>query len=330
MDDFDIFNQASEGAQLSGSQHTNIPDDDLFGSENTSNTINTTPVDTFNNNPSTDTFDNNPPVDTFNNNPPVDIFNSNPPVDTFNNNPPVDAPSNNPSEDSWVLDDNFNSTAASESTVFSENTLTNLDTTSQITSFDDDMFTNQSNTNELDIIPNNELPPPSTNDVLRNDTTALQSEERSSYDMFSKPLPSSTPIDRNLFTTGISSQENLSALEAFNNRRQQEIAEKDMEEKQKIEAIRQQAKQDIERWYQERKLHMERNRLTIQNAEDDLRTKSLEKSDKNTCDWAKVMRFLEFTPGTQLSKGKRDLTRMKTSILNAKRDNAKSISTNGV
>ncbi|CAF0856377.1 unnamed protein product [Rotaria sordida] len=375
MDDFDLFTQPLAETQVSGSQNTNIPEDDFFGAGNTTNVINTAPIDTF---------------------------------------------SNNPPEDSWVLDDNFNNAPTSETTILSEKTLTNLDSASQLTSFDDGMLTNQLNTNELDSYATNNLPsatndifyndtnnlssttndfldvptnnlssttndfldvptnnlssttndfldvptnnfpsttndfldvptnnlssttndvfdnvtnnlPSPTNDDLYNDTTTLQSEETtSSYDMFSQPVPTPTPIDTNTFTTGISSQEKLSALEAFNNRRQREIAEKDVEEKQKIEALRQQAKGDLERWYRERKSHMEQNRLTMKNAEDALRTTSLEKSDKNSCDWSKVLRFVELSQGTQLSKGKRDLTRMKTIILNAKRDNDKRISANGV
>ncbi|CAF3685699.1 unnamed protein product [Rotaria sp. Silwood1] len=304
--DFDLFTQPpAEVTQVSESQNTNyIQEDDFFGTGNMTNPINTAPVDTV---------------------------------------------SNNPPEDSWVLEDNFNNTTTSETNILSENTLTNLDSASPITSFDDSMLTNPSNINELNTSSTNKLPSttdddlfndttitdgfynePATNDVLYNDQSTLQSEETSSYDMFSQPVSSSVPVDTDIFTTGISSEENLSALEAFNKRRQQEINEKDEEERKKIDTLRQQAKNDLERWYQERKLHMEKNRLTIQNAEDDLRTKSLEKSDKNICDWGKVLRFIEVNQGTQLSKGKRDLSRMKACIFQAKRENEKRISTNGV
>ncbi|CAF5136058.1 unnamed protein product [Rotaria magnacalcarata] len=68
----------------------------------------------------------------------------------------------------------------------------------------------------------------------------------------------------------------------------------------------------------------------IDHAEDELRTVASQKSDKNQCDWAKLIRFLELNPGTQLSKAKRDLSRMKTSIINAKRDNDKRQTATGV
>ena len=118
----------------------------------------------------------------------------------------------------------------------------------------------------------------------------------------------------------MSSTENLSPLQTFHNRRQQEIAEKDEEEKQKIEELRQQAKDDIKRWYQERRMRMEQKRQTMKHDEDELRSKALEKSNTDSCDWSKVMRFLEFSPGSQLSKSRRDLSRMKSSMINAKRD----------
>ena len=64
---------------------------------------------------------------------------------------------------------------------------------------------------------------------------------------------------------------------------------------------------------------MNEKRQQMKSEEDTLRTWSLEKSDKGQCDWAKLIRLLEFGPGTQLSKSKRDLTRMKAAIINAKR-----------
>jgi hypothetical protein len=138
--------------------------------------------------------------------------------------------------------------------------------------------------------------------------------------MFSNPASSNQTNQFSSYEK--SSTENLSPLQAFNIRRQQEIADKDVVENRKIEELRQQAKQDLERWYQDRQKNMEQKRQVIKHDEEVLRTVSLEKSDKNTCDWAKVVRFLEFSQGTQLSKGKRDLNRMKASMLHAQRDKA--------
>lgn len=127
------------------------------------------------------------------------------------------------------------------------------------------------------------------------------------------------PLSSNTESTSKSS-ESLSPLQAFNQRRQEEIAVKDAEENRRKDELRQQAKRDLERWYQDRKMTMERKRETIQQEEDALRTNALQKSDKESCDWAKVIRFLEFSPGSQLSKSKRDITRMKSCIIHAKRD----------
>ena len=147
--------------------------------------------------------------------------------------------------------------------------------------------------------------------------------------MFSSPV-SAPPANTNQRSSiAPSSTENLSPLQAFNTRRQQEINEKDAEEKRKIDELRQQAKQDLDRWYQDRQKRMEKQRQTIKSDEDSLRTQALEKSDKNSCNWAKIIRFLEFAQGTQLSKGKRDLNRMKSSIIHANRDKDRQQSENG-
>ncbi|CAF1241543.1 unnamed protein product [Rotaria magnacalcarata] len=261
MDDFDIFNQPSQGT--SGVQITQVPEDDLFGSENTTNTES---LNTFSNDQSTDP--------------------------------------------SWLVDDNLN------------NTITT--TSSEMQSFDDGVLTNAHNSYLANSFS------PITDDTHTDNTPAFQSDETSSYDMFSPPIPATPSMSINMFTTGTTSQENLSALEAFNRRRQQEIAEKDVEENSKIQELREQAKQDIERWYNNRKMKMKENRQMIDHAEDELRTVASQKSDKNQCDWAKLIRFLELNPGTQLSKAKRDLSRMKTSIINAKRDNDKRQTATGV
>ena len=125
-------------------------------------------------------------------------------------------------------------------------------------------------------------------------------------------------------------QDTVNPVQAFQARRQQEIAEKDADEKLKNDEIRQSAKADLERWYKERQMQMERNRQTMKQDEDALRTSALEKSDRGACDWGKIVRFLDFSPGTQMSKGKRDITRMKTCLMQAKRDRETKKSANGV
>jgi hypothetical protein len=124
--------------------------------------------------------------------------------------------------------------------------------------------------------------------------------------------------------------EKLSLLQAFNERRQQEIAEKDVEENRKIEELRQQAKKDLERWYKERERQMEQKRQTMKHDEDDLRTESLAKSSKEVCDWGKVIRLLDFSQGSQLTKTKRDISRMRSCIITSKRINDAKQLANGV
>lgn len=126
-----------------------------------------------------------------------------------------------------------------------------------------------------------------------------------------------------------SSSNNLSALEAFNQRRQQEIAELDANEKQKIDELRQQGKKDLERWYEERRRQMEQKRQSMQQEQDTSLNEALKKSDKQSCDWAKVIRFLDFSQGTQLTKQKRDLNRMRAVIIQAKHDRDNLTSQNG-
>ena len=124
--------------------------------------------------------------------------------------------------------------------------------------------------------------------------------------------------------------EDSSPLQAFNARRQQQIAEKDAEEQRKIDELRKQAKNDLDRWYQDRHMHMEQQRQTIKTEEEVFRTKALEQSDRNSCDWSKVIRLLDFSQGSQLSKSKRDLNRMKSTIMRATRDKINRTSENGV
>jgi hypothetical protein len=112
----------------------------------------------------------------------------------------------------------------------------------------------------------------------------------------------------------------LSPVQAFIERQQAELAAKDANEQRNKDELRQQAKNDLERWYRERNMSMECKRRTMKADEDILRSNALETSDKTSCDWAKVIRFLDFNSGTQLSKTKRDLTRMKACMIHAKRD----------
>ena len=125
-------------------------------------------------------------------------------------------------------------------------------------------------------------------------------------------------------------RENLTALQLVTKRREEELATKDAEEHRRKEELRQQAKADLERWYGERKRLMNQQRETMKHDEEVLRTSSLEKSTKESCDWGKVIRMLDFSPGTQLSKSKRDVTRMKACIVNAKRLNPSQNVANGV
>jgi hypothetical protein len=60
---------------------------------------------------------------------------------------------------------------------------------------------------------------------------------------------------------------------------------------------------------------LQRNKIE----ENDSNKKNLEKSTNQSCDWSKVIRLIDFTDGKQLTRSKRDLTRMKESIFNAKR-----------
>ena len=103
-------------------------------------------------------------------------------------------------------------------------------------------------------------------------------------------------------------------LELFNRRYEEELAVKDAEEERRKDQLRQQAKDDLQRWYDERQIHMEQRRDRMKNEDDLHLQKASKQSDKRLCDWDKVMRLVEF------SKSKRDLNRMKTSIINAKQD----------
>ncbi len=123
--------------------------------------------------------------------------------------------------------------------------------------------------------------------------------------------------------------EELSPLTAINKRREEEIAAKDAEENRRIEILRQQAKTDLENWHHERQRQLEQKLQTIRNEDDLYRKFSSEKSSKEFCDWSKVIRLLDLTDGRQLTTSKRDLTRMKECMLNAKRFNEKKKLANG-
>jgi len=225
---------------------------------------------------------------------------------------------------SWDIDDDLaNTTTTSQTNIFDDNTLDNLSSAPQTTLFDDDIFTSQSNTNEFDSYPTTNLPP-TTNELLYDDSTRRSSENNLSSNMFSHSASSSPNINQ------LNSTEDLSPSQAFHIRRQQEIAEMDVIEKQKIEELRQQGKKDLERWYEDRRIRMEQKLQSIRKEEDVTVTQALEKSDKNTCDWAKIIRLIDFSQGTQITKQKRDLNRMRAVIIQAKRDKDDRKSENGV
>src|SRR3954471_22453817 len=98
-----------------------------------------------------------------------------------------------------------------------------------------------------------------------------------------------------------------SPLHAVRKKREEEIAAKDLDENQKIALLRQQAKIDLENWHKERQRQMEQKRQQIKNEDDFLQTNALQKSTKESCDWSKVIRLLDFTDGKQSTKSKRDL-----------------------
>ncbi|CAF0928418.1 unnamed protein product [Didymodactylos carnosus] len=105
---------------------------------------------------------------------------------------------------------------------------------------------------------------------------------------------------------------------SFDQKRQLEIAEKDAEEQRKTNELKQQAKQDLNQWYNERQKRLEEKRKQMKNDEEILRTKAQEKSVKQTCNWDKVLQYIDFSPTSGLTKSKRDLSRMKTILLNVK------------
>ncbi|CAF1523494.1 unnamed protein product [Rotaria magnacalcarata] len=140
---------------------------------------------------------------------------------------------------------------------------------------------------------------PQVEEIFTNETTSQKPEDQPSYNMFSN--------------------EDLSPMQILNKKREQEIAAKDAEEIQKIEELRQQARQQLDLWYSERHKQMEQKRRTMKTEENRLYKEALETSAKESCDWSKIIRLADFNDGKQLSQSKRDITRMKTCIFNAKR-----------
>lgn len=123
--------------------------------------------------------------------------------------------------------------------------------------------------------------------------------------------------------------EDLSPMQIFSKKREQEIAAKDAEENQKIEELRKQARQDLDRWYTERQKQMEQKWQTMKIEENHLHKEALETSAKESCDWSKIIRLADFNDGKQYSQAKRDITRMKACIFNAKRASDGKKSANG-
>jgi len=231
----------------------------------------------------------------------------------YNDNTTVIASTNLLSNQQQQSDHSWNST--SQTNIFDDNTLDNFTSTQQTISYDDDDLSTK---NEFDSYSPINLPP-TADEILYSDSIKRPS--------VTNPVRSSTNINQ----IEISSTENLSPLQEYTKRRQQEIAEMEIIEKQKIEELRQQGKKDLEHWYEERRIAMEQKRQTIKRDEGVRITQSLVKSDKNTCDWSKVIRLLEFSQGTQITKQKRDLNRMRTiMIVQAKRDKDNRVSEDGV
>lgn len=108
---------------------------------------------------------------------------------------------------------------------------------------------------------------------------------------------------------------------SFDQERAQQIASKDEEEKIKNEDLRSKAQSDLQTWYDERKKQMENRRQTNRFEEDHLDTNTSKENIKQSCNWSKLINLVDFTDGKQYSKSKRDLSRMKSCIFNAKRFN---------
>lgn len=125
------------------------------------------------------------------------------------------------------------------------------------------------------------------------------------------------------------SNQEQSPLYAINKKREEEIAAKDVDENRKIAELRQQAKIDLDNWYNERQRNMEKKFQTMKTDENNYYSKQSEPSSKEFCDWSKVIRLVDFNDGKQVSISKRDLTRMKTCMFNAKRFSEKKNLSNG-
>ena len=126
------------------------------------------------------------------------------------------------------------------------------------------------------------------------------------------------------------SVENLVPLHALEIRRQEEIAAKDVEERRQLDELRQQAKKDLEQWYTERQRQVEQSKRVAQQEEEALRGKALKKSSKGSCDWSEVIKLLDLSSSQSVNTSKRDMSRMKSAIINAKLFNETKPATNGV
>ncbi|CAF0890990.1 unnamed protein product [Adineta steineri] len=299
MDDFDLFS-AQPSAQPSAKQ-----ENDLFGSENTGEKTN-------------------------NQNDDASWIIENNPNTTTSYQPDVLGEDNSTSTGLIQSDDVLKSTTPS---TFDDNIFDNT-TPAATDNFQDNTTT--LNDNFMDDITSSQAPTATNNNLLDNRTTSQTPITFDNNDEFN--ISSSTNEDmfsnnstneQDKYSTNMFSTE-VTPLQAITKKREEEIAAKDAEEKRKIDELKQQAKSDLERWYTDRKRQMEQKRQTMQSDENDLRTKALEKSTKEQCDWSKVVRLLEFTDGTQLSKSKRDVTRMKSCMLTAKRMNDTQKLANGV
>ncbi|CAF1095669.1 unnamed protein product, partial [Didymodactylos carnosus] len=141
-------------------------------------------------------------------------------------------------------------------------------------------------------------------------TTPLQQEEHSTtlsnpnYEQFDEDESASISFSSLTIT--------------MDEKRRSEIAEKDAKEEKQINELKQQAKNDLNQWYNERKKRTDEKRKQIKNDEEILRAKAGEKSVKQSCDWEKVLQLVDFSPSSSITKSKRDLSRMKSIMLNAK------------
>ncbi|CAF0900553.1 unnamed protein product [Rotaria sordida] len=295
MDKFDTFTSKPSTTQendLFGFENTdeitnNQNDDSSPVMENNSNFPTSFPSDISSTHSFNDNLNNidssqtlNPTDDSLNNIDSSETLNSS--NDTLNN---IDS-----SQTFNPFNNNLNNIDSSQTFYPFNNNLNNIDSSQTINPFNENLFENDESLYTL---------PPTAEDILSDNSIDQQSEHQSSWNMFSNEV--------------------VLPIQILNKKREEEIATKDAEEKRKIDELRQQAKNDLEHWYNERNKQMEQKRQTMKTEENTLRQYALEKSTKVSCDWSKVISLLDFTDGKQYSKSKRDLTRMKSCMFNAKR-----------